>query len=66
MRMTASSYGDKLRDALRSKNFSVNNLMNWNHSTPESLVTWVNPTIHTVTKASPVDLSDTQIRLGWQ
>ena len=65
MRMTASSYGDKLRDALRSKNFSVNNLMNWNHSTPESLVTWVESHDTYCNEGKSVDLSDTQIRLGW-
>lgn len=65
MRMTASSYGNKLRSALKSKNFSVNNLMNWEHSTPDSLVTWVESHDTYCNKGESADLSDKKIRLGW-
>lgn len=65
MRMTASSYGVKLRSALKSKNFSVNNLMNWDHTTPDSLVTWVESHDTYCNAGESADLSDEQIRLGW-
>ena len=38
MNMTASSYGDKLRGAIGSKNFSVGNISDWCHSTPDRIV----------------------------
>lgn len=65
MRMTASSYGGKLRSAVQGKNFSVNNIMNWQHSAPESLVTWVESHDTYCNAGESVGLSDTQIRLAW-
>ena len=65
MRMTASSYGHVLRDSLRNQNFSVNNLMNWQHSAPDSLVTWVESHDTYCNAGESADLTDEQIRLGW-
>ncbi len=65
MRMTASSYGYTLRSAVQSKNFGVNNISNWNHSSPESLVTWVESHDTYCNAGESVGLSDTQIRLAW-
>lgn len=65
MRMTASSYGYVLRDAVQSKNFSVNNIMNWQHSTPDRLVTWVESHDTYCNAGESVGLSKTQIRLAW-
>lgn len=65
MRMTASSYGYVLRSAVQSKNFSVNNIMNWQHSSPDSLVTWVESHDTYCNAGESTGLSKTQIRLAW-
>lgn len=65
MRMTASSYGGKLRSAVKSKNFNVNNISGWEHSTPSKLVTWVESHDTYCNDGESVDLTDTQIRLAW-
>ena len=41
METTASDYGHGLRNNVRSKNFNVNSISNWNHSYPSRMVTWV-------------------------
>ena len=65
MRMTASSYGGKLRSAVQSKDFSTGNISNWLHATPGRLVTWVESHDTYCNKGESVDLSKTQIRLAW-
>ena len=65
MRMTASSYGYVLRSAVQNKNFSVNNIMNWQHSSPDSLVTWVESHDTYCNAGESTGLSKTQIRLAW-
>ena len=65
MRMTASSYGGKLRGAVTGQNFSVNNLMSWQHAAPKSLVTWVESHDTYCNAGESVGLTDTQLRLAW-
>lgn len=65
MRMTASSYGGKLRSAVQSKDFSTGNISNWLHSTPTRLVTWVESHDTYCNAGESVGLSKTQIRLAW-
>ena len=65
MRMTASSYGSKLRGLITSNNFSVNSIIGWEHNTPESLVTWVESHDTYCNAHESAGLTDEQIRLSW-
>lgn len=65
MRMTASSYGGTLRNAVKSDNFSVNNISNWQHATPGRLVTWVESHDTYCNAGESAGLTDEQIRLAW-
>ena len=65
MNMTASSYGDKLRGAIGSKNFSVGNISDWCHSTPDRIVTWVESHDTYFNSHPSAWMNDWQIRMCW-
>ena len=65
MNMTASSYGDTLRDAIGSKDFSVGRISSWNHSTPDRLVTWVESHDTYFNGHPSAWMTDWDIRMCW-
>ena len=65
MRMTASSYGEKLRGAVQSGNFNVDNISGWLHATPGRLVTWVESHDTYCNAGVSADLTSEQIRLAY-
>lgn len=65
MRMTASSYGSKLRGLIGSNNFSVNSIVGWEHNSPDSLVTWVESHDTYCNDHESAWMTDEQIRLSW-
>ena len=65
MRMTASSYGSKLRGQIKNNNFSVDSIMDWNHSEYDRLVTWVESHDTYCNEHESAFLTDEQIRLAW-
>ena len=65
MRMTASSYGNVLRNQVRNNNFSVDAIMDWNHSEQDRLVTWVESHDTYCNEHESAWMTDEQIRLAW-
>ena len=65
MNMTASSYGDTLRGAIGSKDFSTGRIMNWNHATPDRIVTWVESHDTYCNSHPSAWMSDWDIRMCW-
>lgn len=65
LHVTASSYGSTLRSAANSRNFSVGNIMNWNHAaSADKLVTWVESHDNYCNDGS-YKIPSTQIRLAY-
>ena len=65
MNMTASGYGGTLRSAIGSKDFSTGRISDWNHATPNRIVTWVESHDTYFNKHESAWLNDWQIRACW-
>ena len=64
--LTASNYGGTLRNAIRNKNFSVNNISNWqNAAGADRLVTWVESHDTYCNAHDSAFLTDWDIRMCW-
>lgn len=65
--LTASSYGDKLRDRIRNKSFNSGDLLDWSHPTNNGrkLVTWVESHDTYCNEGASAWMNDWQIRMCW-
>lgn len=65
MEMTASGYGGTLRSAVASKDFSVGRIQNWNHETPDKIVTWVESHDTYFNEHESARMSNWDINMSW-
>lgn len=65
MNMTASRYGYTLRDNLGNYTLNTNAISNWNHDTPDKIVTWVESHDTYCNNHESGWMKDFQIRAGW-
>ncbi|MBQ3782741.1 MAG: InlB B-repeat-containing protein [Lachnospiraceae bacterium] len=63
--LTGSAYGGTLRDAIRNKDFSIGRISNWNHATPDKIVTWVESHDTYCNNHESGFLTDWDIRMCW-
>lgn len=65
--LTASSYGDKLRDKIGEKSFNAGELVSWKHPTNngKKLVTWVESHDTYCNDGESAWMGDWQIRMCW-
>lgn len=65
MNMTASSYGGKIRERVKNKSFNAGDIGNWEHATPDRIVTWVESHDTYFNNHESGWMSDWQIRMAW-
>lgn len=63
--LTGSAYGGTLRDAIKNKDFSTGKISNWNHATPDKIVTWVESHDTYCNHHESGFLTDWDIRMCW-